>query len=184
MKTKIPAAIVAALATGGAHALDLRGIELGAATTPAALKAALGVVCKATPINSVSIYASGYPIGCSDDLSIGGATVVEHTRRVRVDLDADWRVEKITITFGSYSFEGFEKALREKLGAPGVVLTPVMQNGYGAQFVNTQEEWTDAAGNVVEIARYINADYGMFWMQSPADVAMARAKSAANKPKL
>lgn len=166
----IPAAIGALLCAQAAYALDLRGIEVGAVTTPAALQSALGLKnCKPT----------GY---CNDYAQFPHA--VEHSSMTTVHLD-NWRVVEIAVAFNAYWFEDFNKALREKLGAPNVLLNPVVQNGYGAQFTNTQEEWTDAQGNRTSLIRYATSDNNsMLVMESPDEVARAKAQLEANKPKL
>jgi hypothetical protein len=169
-KQLILAAGAALLCAQSAHALDLRGIEVGAVTTPAALQSALGLKnCKPT----------GY---CNDYAQANH--VIDYSIMTTVVLD-NWRVQDITVVFNPVRFADIDKALREKLGNPQVVLTPVKQNAYGAQFQDTQEEWTDAAGNVTSLIRYATTDNSsMMVMQSADKVAQDKAHREANKPKL
>jgi hypothetical protein len=166
----IPAAVAALLCAQGAHALDLRGIEVGAVTTPAALLSAMGLNnCKPTGI-------------CNDYAQF--PHVVEYSSMTTVQLD-NWRVMRIAVAFGAFRFEAIDKALREKLGEPNVLLHPIKQNGYGAQFQDTQEEWMDAAGNVTSLIRYATTETtSLMQMESAEEVAQAKARREADKPKL
>jgi len=66
-----------------------------------------------------------------------------------------------------------------------VLLNPVVQNGYGAHFTNTQEEWTDPQGNRTSLMRYVTSDNGsMLVMESADQVARSKAQLEAHKPKL
>ena len=138
-------------------------------TTPGALQSAFGLKnCKLTgPCNDYAQFPRA----------------IEHTQMITVELD-NWRVMGITIDFRSDFFAEFDQAARAKFGAPTRELAPVMQNGFGAQFVNNQAEWKDAAGNTVTIARYINATDGMLILKTAEQIAKEDAYWAAQKPKL
>jgi hypothetical protein len=85
------------------------GIEVGAVTTPAALLSAMGLNnCKPTGI-------------CNDYAQF--PHVVEYSSMTTVQLD-NWRVMRIAVAFGAFRFEAIDKALREKLGEPNVLLHP------------------------------------------------------------
>jgi len=133
----IPAAVAAVLCAACArHTLDLKGIEVGAMTTPAALQSALAVNCK---------EATGL---CDVDRE---KNPIKDARVLGVKLK-NWRVMTVTVAFRSRDFDEFDKVLRAKFGAPDEVRHEPVDDGDGRE--NTGEWWIDRAGDVCLLARY------------------------------
>lgn len=162
MKTRIPAAIAALLCITSAQAFDLKGVEVGAVITDAALRRAL-------------------PVGCGLGAGPCGDRMPEGTKWLSVHVKAH-RVEAIIVLITPESFEDFDKMMRAKYGDPTSVENSVLQNGFGAHFFQTVETWRNGAGDIAELSRYYNhaTDSGGLTLASAAAVAKYAAKKAAH----
>lgn len=163
MKATAPAAIATLLCSTTAQAFDLKGVEVGAVITDAALIRALPLGC--------GLYAHR---SCGDRMPEG-------TQWLSVDLKAH-RVEKIVVLITPKSFEAFDTMMRAKFGDPTSVEDSVLQNGFGAHFHQTVETWRNGAGDIAELSRYYNhaTDCGGLTPASAAAVAKYAAKKAAH----
>jgi hypothetical protein len=168
-----------ALTSLSVNALDIRDIHLGDAWDTKVLKAKLHT--KDDP--------SGNPYfprvtcdqhSCSGFVSINGGYPVKLTVR---EMDKKVSYVDINLDGRDYVDGTFEEALQilvTKFGKPAFDKSPVVQNAFGAQYVNREAEWQDK-GDVLVIQKYNKTlEKGLIQLWAPR----YQVVTAAPKPNL
>lgn len=143
-----------------AGAFDLKGLELGKPATDEQIKAATGIVCQ--------VYCTG--------LVMLAGRLIDTT----ISRDKDLNITAISAEFDNAQFDLLDAAFTVKYGKPVETKIPV-SNGFGAQFVQIQHEWTQN-GQAILLGKYVSATEGVLQMVSADEAARraAKAKKSAN----
>jgi hypothetical protein len=160
--------------TASDGAFDFKGIEVdGRETKPAQVHAALdggrwGVKCGAG--------ASNFQV-CNGSTTVGGASA-----DVNLVINAQGKVIRINLSFGSVDFERVEETAFAKYGTPTRTANEVVQNRMGAQFQNVTHEWTGLSGRYIRLSKYVGTiDEGHLYFGSAQDTELLRKVTGGKK---
>jgi len=152
--------MAALLASASAHALDLKGVELGQVATCEQL-AKLGMD-KYTCANGLKLYWEG-------GTGIEGVPV-----EVAVISDGAHVVQSISAKFDPDYFGQLLKAAIAKWGPPGDRASQAQANAFGVRVQNVVYTWTMGDGETVTMAKYIDLQHGVLRLAMPATRSAAK----------
>jgi hypothetical protein len=171
------------LLPGLAHALDFKGLEIGAPATPAVVEKALERVYEPLPgldestrkmleeNNQVTNVKCGVG-GAEKQIQVcnGLVTVAEQLADANVVISATGRLQRISLRFKSYGFEAVESAMLKKFGKPTTLRSGV-QSRAGADYEQIEHTWRDGKGNFVTLTRFAGTvDKSSLYFASPEEV--------------
>jgi hypothetical protein len=170
---KILAAALAALLAQSAGALDLNGVELGQAVSPATLHDKLGI--DVTPGRSPptgALIASG--------TYRGTATIAGAGFDTEVRIDAAGRVVEIRGTFTSgIGWSRVLPAALAKWGKPGSDVTLPVIAGTGEQLLDRELIWSFPDHSSAALTRYVSTEEGQLWLKVETITAQQPPKGGA-----
>lgn len=166
----LTAGAVLVILCANAAAFELKGLTLGAKTSPEQVQAAMGVQC--------GVGADEMQV-CNGQTTIGGVW-----GEANIVIAPSGKLQRIHFTFDSNSFESLADAFGDKYGKHTTKRT-VVQNGFGTKAENVEKVWGQKNGdqlklrkNDVEIGKAV-ASY-----TTPEDRALLRRIYKADKSDL
>ena len=143
-----------------AHALDFKGIELGAPTTKEEVVSKIGLSCG--PGTNHLLICTGYS-------TIAGARAF-----INLVVGKSGNVSRILIDFKESSYAEVARAIQKKFGPPIETENDILQNAMGAKFKQEKMIWMEGENHVV-LRRYAgNITDSSIYMSTEEDRAMMR----------
>uniref|UniRef100_A0A1A7GDT3 Uncharacterized protein n=1 Tax=biofilter metagenome TaxID=1070537 RepID=A0A1A7GDT3_9ZZZZ len=151
-------------------AFELKGLTLGASTSPDQVSSAMGVKC--------GEGANGMQV-CNGPTTIGGVW-----GSVNIVISPTKQLQRIQFSFDEDSFDTLAEAFTEKYGKPKIERS-VAQNAFGAKFNQTALTWSEVGGNQIHLSKNLTKRGSAFiWFSTKNDREMLGTSRKANKDDL
>jgi len=160
------AGMLGASSAMAAGSFDIKGIELGQRYSNAQIIAKFG--------HDQGVMAGlkmGNSMTCDRTSCEGTTSIGTSTWHVSIFKNKDGTVSSMSGHFDPSGFLEIEGLLREKFGAPAQVEHEDKRNAFGTVYHNTFDVWQSAAGDLIILDHYVNAESGLLKVQSAREVA-------------
>jgi len=169
------------------HAFDFKGLHVGGPQmyTSAQVEEALFAGVAKDDLLSAAERRLGPRCGegvgggqvCNGRASVGGVAA-----RANAALNSAGVITRVYVTFGAYSFDTVEQALREKFGKPTRITIGAVQNAMGAVFESRNLRWQGPDGRYISLEEYAGSlDESSLYFGSAEDTKLLHEISQPKK---
>lgn len=166
---------------GEAANLDFKGLMLDGEVTTAQVEENLRTPCQQTDKPCDEFWQGIHDkmsVSCGD--GVGGVkvcngmtTVAGERAEANVVIGSSGHLQRIFLTLDSDAFDAIADELIKKFGRPSSTKRSVVQNGFGARYLQVEHVWHGANGSSVLLSKYATSvDKSTLYFSTKADNEM------------